>query len=84
MATKNPSNVETQILHSLRDTPYACSSVKEVRSGLANVTYRGKLSRALHDGTNSVVIKYSEETSYSKVPHLRWSTDHCVCHLYQS
>jgi hypothetical protein len=79
MDTKNPSNVETQILHSLRDTPYACSSVKEVRSGLANATYRGKLSQPLHDGTDSVLIKHSEDTSC-----LRSSTDRCVCHLYQS
>ncbi|KAL3492813.1 kinase-like domain-containing protein [Aspergillus germanicus] len=77
MITKNPSNVETKILQSLRDTPYPCSSVKEVRGGLANATYRGKLSKPLHDGTDSVFIKHREETC-SNEPHLRLSTDRCM------
>ncbi|KAL3452061.1 hypothetical protein BJX65DRAFT_303774 [Aspergillus insuetus] len=74
---EKPTDTGTEILHLLRETPYTCSSVKEVCGGLASVLYRGKLSQPLSDGTDSVVIKHSEETC-PKAPHLSLSTNRCA------
>ncbi|KAL4930912.1 aminoglycoside phosphotransferase family protein [Aspergillus undulatus] len=42
-----PEGGSTEVLQSLRNTPYACSSIHELNEGLANVTYRGQLNYRL-------------------------------------
>ncbi|KAL2853591.1 kinase-like domain-containing protein [Aspergillus pseudodeflectus] len=74
---EKPADASGDILHSLQDTPYACSSVKELCGGSGNATYRGKLSKSLHDGTDTVIIKHSEETCPT-VPHVALSTNQCI------
>ncbi|KAL4903215.1 kinase-like domain-containing protein [Aspergillus multicolor] len=64
------------VLHSTRDTPFPCSSISEVSGGIANATFRGKLDRALEDGTDSVIIKHAEK-ELDKLPDRMMSTARC-------
>ncbi|KAE8150745.1 kinase-like domain-containing protein [Aspergillus avenaceus] len=49
------------ILAELSATPYACSSVEQLSGGTANFVFRGTLLRPLEDGTETVVIKHTED-----------------------
>ncbi|KAL4968307.1 kinase-like domain-containing protein [Aspergillus stella-maris] len=67
---------DSGIVQSTRQTPYACSSATELSGGLANSTYRGRLSQPLEDGTDSVIIKHGEERC-AKLPEVELSTTRC-------
>ncbi|KAL4797883.1 kinase-like domain-containing protein [Aspergillus venezuelensis] len=67
---------DSGIVQSIRHTPYACSSATELSGGLANSTYRGRLSQTLEDGTESVIIKHGEERC-AKLPKVELSTTRC-------
>ncbi|KAG0648904.1 Psilocybin biosynthesis kinase [Hyphodiscus hymeniophilus] len=53
-------NISAKVLDSLRHGPYACTSLDRLSGGTANFVYRGTLTRALEDGTRTVVIKHTE------------------------
>ncbi|KAL4803819.1 kinase-like domain-containing protein [Aspergillus unguis] len=75
LPTLNPS--KTKSLQAVQTTPFACSSATELSGGLANATYRGALSRPLHDGTDSVIIKHGEDKC-AKLPEVALSTNRCI------
>jgi hypothetical protein len=49
----------SQVQTSLKDGPYACSSLAKLAGGTANFVYRGVLSNPLEDASKTVVIKYT-------------------------
>ncbi|KFX92520.1 hypothetical protein V490_05338 [Pseudogymnoascus sp. VKM F-3557] len=52
--------IAVEILESIKETPYACSSLDRLSGGSANFTYRGTLLSALPSGEPTVVIKHTE------------------------
>lgn len=77
------SGKQSYILRQLHNSPYACSSATQLSGGIANLSYRGILFRALEDGSTSVIIKYSEE-KLAKASHIRLSTNRCVSRIYRA
>jgi hypothetical protein len=49
----------SQVQTSLKDSPYACSSLGKLAGGTANFVYRGVLSNPLKDASTTVIIKYT-------------------------
>lgn len=58
-------------LEYLTSTPYACSKVEKLTGGISSHVYRGTLSRALQNGTKSVIIKCADEYLSSGVSTMR-------------
>ncbi|RAL10735.1 uncharacterized protein BO97DRAFT_348672 [Aspergillus homomorphus CBS 101889] len=61
MDPKPDDSLAIDIARDLEHTPYACSSLTRLSGGSANFVFRGLLSQPLDDGTESVIIKHSEE-----------------------
>jgi hypothetical protein len=53
-------DISVQIHESLKDGPYACTSLVKLSGGTANFVYRGTLETPLEDGTKTIVIKHTE------------------------
>jgi hypothetical protein len=49
-----------QVAASLQGGPYAPASLEKLSGGTANFVYRVLLSKALEDGTKTVVVKHTE------------------------
>jgi hypothetical protein len=58
MAT--PDEISIKVQDSLKDSPYACTSLVKLSGGTANFVYRGILASPLEDGTKTVVVKHTE------------------------
>ncbi|CZR57274.1 uncharacterized protein PAC_07163 [Phialocephala subalpina] len=60
MASETPDGISQKVQESLKDGPYACSSLAKLSGGTANFVYRGTLVTLLKDGEKTVVIKHTE------------------------
>jgi hypothetical protein len=60
MAQETAGEVSQKVQESLKDTPYACTSLIKLSGGTANFVYRGTLVTPLEDGSRTVVIKHTE------------------------
>ncbi|KAH8668050.1 kinase-like domain-containing protein [Tricladium varicosporioides] len=60
MAIDTPEEIHQQVQESLKDGPYACSSLAKLSGGTANFVYRGTLTTPLPDGSETVVIKHTK------------------------
>lgn len=77
MATLSDDEMSDKIQTSLRDTPYACTTLQKLSGGTANFVYRGTLSTPLADNTKTVVIKHTEPYVASH-PSFKLSVNRCV------
>lgn len=53
-------DIATKVQESLKDGPYACSSLEKLSGGTSNFVFRGYLRLPLEDGTATVVVKHTE------------------------
>ncbi|RDL39456.1 uncharacterized protein BP5553_03796 [Venustampulla echinocandica] len=60
MSAATPDEIQERVQGSLKDGPYACSSLTKLSGGTANFVYRGVLVNALQDGSKTVIIKHTE------------------------
>ena len=71
--------ISVQLQESLKEAPYACSSLQSLSGGTANFVYRGTLVRPLEDdGATTIIIKHSEPY-VAQNPAFKLTTDRCVC-----
>lgn len=77
MSVSTPEEIKTLIIDVLASTTLACSDLTPLSGGTANFIFKGKLRKALDDGTTEVVIKHGEGYSAS-FSSLKLSTDRCV------
>lgn len=67
----------TQVQDSLKEGPYACSSITKLSGGTANFVYRGTLTNPLPDGSKTVVIKHTEPY-VAQHPAFKLTSTRCV------
>jgi hypothetical protein len=77
MAQETADEVSKKVQQSLKDSPYACSSLVELSGGTANFVYRGTLVTPLVDGSKTVVIKHTEPYVASNF-NFKLTTTRCV------
>jgi hypothetical protein len=78
MASETPDEISQKVQESLKDGPYACSSLAKLSGGTANFVYRGTLVTLLKDGEKTVVIKHTEGYVASN-PNFKLTDTRCVC-----
>ncbi|KAL5328925.1 hypothetical protein ACEPPN_002434 [Leptodophora sp. 'Broadleaf-Isolate-01'] len=76
MATEVQDEMKTKVENSLKDGPYACTSLEKLSGGTANFVYRGTLATPLSDGTKTVVIKHTEGY-VAQSPGFKLTTTRC-------
>ena len=52
--------VQQEVIASLNDTPYACSSLFPLTGGYGNFVFRGRLKEKLPNGVAEVAIKHGK------------------------
>jgi hypothetical protein len=77
MATETADEVSQQVQESVKDGPYACSSLVKLSGGTANFVYRGVLVTPLEDGSRTIVIKHTEPYVASS-PNFKLTATRCV------
>jgi hypothetical protein len=60
MASAPTDEISQRVQESLKDSPYACTSLVKLSGGTANFVYRGTLATPLEDGAVTIVIKHTE------------------------
>jgi hypothetical protein len=70
-------DISVKIHESLKDGPYACSSLVKLSGGTANFVYRGTLAVHLLDGSKTIVIKHTESYVASN-PNFKLTSTRCV------
>lgn len=83
MATEVQDEMKTKVENSLKDGPYACTSLEKLSGGTANFVYRGTLATPLSDGTKTVVIKHTEGY-VAQSPGFKLTTTRCVSSSFVS
>jgi len=77
MAFVTPEQISAKVQQSLKDGPYACTSLAALTGGTANFIYRGELLKPLEDGSKTVVIKHTEGFVASN-PNFKITATRCV------
>jgi hypothetical protein len=83
MAQETPDEVSQKVQESLKDTPYACTSLVKLSGGTANFVYRGTLVTPLEDGSKTIVIKHTEPYVASNI-NFKLTATRCVSPLLQA
>jgi len=60
MAIESANEISMRVQESLKDGPYACTSLSKLSGGTANFVYRGTLAAPLSNGSETIVIKHTE------------------------
>jgi hypothetical protein len=81
MAQETADEVLQNVRESLRDSPYACTSLVKLSGGTANFVYRGALETPLEDGSKTIVIKHTEPYVASN-PKFKLTATRCVSSSY--
>ena len=77
MATEAQDEMMLKVSESLKDGPFACTSLTKLSGGTANFVYRANLATPLPDGTKTVVIKHTEGY-VAQSPGFKITTTRCV------
>lgn len=76
-------DILAKVQNSLKDGPYACSSLSKLSGGTANFVYRAMLEKPLPDGSQTIIIKHTEGYVASN-PNFNLASTRCVCSLVSS
>ncbi|KAI0013970.1 kinase-like domain-containing protein [Xylariaceae sp. FL0662B] len=60
MASVNREEIKSKVLHTLKGTSFAVSTLEPLTGGTGNFIYRGTLLKALEDDTKEILVKHSE------------------------